>query len=82
MVRTVDRKQRMVVAQCQKCGHKTKIPDAQHELGQVIQAYKGGGTYGTCFKCKRTGTQMIVELPPQGPVLPPSGWTKHPGGEE
>ena len=80
-MRTVPRNQRMATAQCKECGAKRQIPDANYTLGQMLKPYAGGGDYGYCLRCKRTGTLMIIELPPQGPILPPTGWTKDPGDE-
>ena len=80
-MRTEPRKPRMVKVQCRECGAMRRIPDVNFELGMMLKPYPGGGNYGHCLKCKRTGTLMVIELPPPAPPILPMGWTKHPGGE-
>lgn len=45
-------------------------------VGDIIQPYAGGGNYGRCLGCDRTGLR-IIELPVQKAPAP-KGWAKIP----
>ena len=53
-----------------------RIPLDKLELNQVIEPYSGGGKYGVCLKCGRTGLK-IVEVPVEK-VKKPKGWRRIP----
>jgi len=46
----------------------------KYVLGDVLNPYPGGGSYGVCLKCKRTGL-TVIEVPPVEPDKP-VGWSK------
>jgi hypothetical protein len=52
------------------------MPMVRHVVGEVIQPYAGGGDYGRCKRCQRTGLK-VVEIPAQQPIKP-KGWSKIP----
>lgn len=45
-------------------------------MGDLLEPFPGGGTYGRCLKCKRTGLQ-VIEVPERSSVKP-VGWRKVP----
>lgn len=48
----------------------------QYKIGDVLQPFAGGGTYGRCLRCKRTGLR-VVEIPKDEPIKP-VGWNRIP----
>jgi hypothetical protein len=51
-----------------------------HNIGDKLNAYAGGGDYGYCFKCKRTGGLTVTEVP-KPKAKTPVGWYGVPGGK-
>lgn len=44
----------------------------RYVVGDILQPYPGGGMYGRCLKCKRTGLR-VIEVPKLEPIKP-VGW--------
>jgi hypothetical protein len=62
-------------AQCE-CGATKTVPmETAYNVGYVMMPYPGGGDYGKCLRCRRTGRMKIVEIP-QTPIKKPVGWSK------
>lgn len=61
---------------CQHCGAQRLTPMEQYMVGDVLQPYPGGGTYGRCLRCKKTGMEVIAV--PKEEVIPPVGWREIP----
>ena len=34
----------------------------QYVVGDILRPFSGGGDYGTCLKCRRTGLR-VIEVP-------------------
>ena len=47
-----------------------------HNINDVLKPYAGGGNYGHCLRCKRTGLR-VREIPKKTPVTP-EGWREIP----
>ena len=62
---------------CKRCGATRIIADERYEINQVLQPYAGGGNYGHCLKCKRTGTMQVTQIPVEKPKKP-MGWRNIP----
>jgi ribosomal protein L37E len=60
-------------ATCPSCGFVQKIKIDKHEIGDMMQPYPGGGMYGRCRKCGRTG--MKVTSAPTAEPKKPVGWS-------
>lgn len=61
-------------AKCLACGMEHIILNEQYKVGQVIQPFAGGGTYGRCRKCDKEGLQIIAI--PEEPIKKPRGWRR------
>jgi hypothetical protein len=48
------------------------VDDEKYDVGQELIPYPGGGGYGQCFKCKKTG--VIVIAVPQPTPAKVVGW--------
>lgn len=48
----------------------------KYEVGQILKPFPGGGNYGRCLRCKRTGLK-VIEVPRLEPIKP-VGWNKLP----
>lgn len=68
--------QRTATLQCRTCEATRIVPMEKYKVGEVINPYPGGGNYGRCLKCGRTGMR-VVEVPRIEPTKP-VGWTKVP----
>jgi len=61
---------------CPSCGATRPVPMEQYHLGDILKPFPGGGIYGRCLKCKRTGLE-VIEVPKEEPILP-VGWQEIP----
>lgn len=61
---------------CTSCGASRSVPMEKFSVGDILKPFAGGGTFGRCLKCKRTGLR-VVEVP-QEPLKRPRGWAKIP----
>ena len=48
----------------------------KYTVGEILQPYPGGGKYGVCLRCKRSGLK-VIEIPRIAPTKP-VGWSKIP----
>jgi len=71
MVRIVDPRLK-AKAKCPSCGATRPVPMEQYEIGQTLQPFPGGGNYGYCLRCKRSGL-VVVEVPKEE-AKKPVGW--------
>jgi ribosomal protein L37E len=65
-----------IKAACIHCGMMHTIEMRQHEVGQILMPYEGGGDYGRCLRCGKEG--LRVETIPHPVVRKPKGWAKVP----
>lgn len=64
------------LVRCPHCKATRPVAMEKYNLGDVLQPFPGGGTYGRCLRCKRTGL-VVVEVPKEEPILP-IGWVEIP----
>lgn len=62
--------------QCPACKAVRTIAMEKYEVGQILKPFPGGGNYGRCLRCKRTGLK-VIEVPRLEPIKP-VGWNKLP----
>lgn len=48
----------------------------KYQIGDTLTPFPGGGSYGRCLRCKRTGLK-VIEIPREEPTKP-VGWNKIP----
>jgi hypothetical protein len=48
----------------------------KYSVGDILNPFPGGGDYGKCLKCKRSGL-VVMEVPRVEPTKP-VGWSKIP----
>ena len=65
-----------VKVQCPACKATRVLSMEKYVLGDVLNPFPGGGDYGRCLKCKRTGL-VVVEVPKPIPEKP-VGWRSVP----
>jgi hypothetical protein len=59
---------------CRACGVDRNIPMEKYSVGDVLHPFPGGGDYGKCLKCGRSGL-VVMEVPRVEPTKP-VGWSK------
>ncbi len=69
---------RTATVQCPTCQAIRFTPMEQYVVGEVLRPFPGGGSYGRCLRCKRTGLK-VIKIPKISPTKP-VGWRKVPEG--
>ncbi len=76
-MRTVRLDTRTIKTKCNFCGAEHMIEYGQYQVGDVLKPYPGGGKYGHCIRCQRTGTMVVIFIPQKSPKAIP-GWSRIP----
>jgi hypothetical protein len=61
---------------CVHCGAEKLMRWTRQNINDVLKPYPGGGEYGRCLRCKRTGLR-VKEIPKKAPEKP-VGWREIP----